>query len=122
YLDVEHFDPLGFAPQTPQFRWARAQPTDLAWMARKIARLGPDHVRTAVHAGRLSNPSEADKLVEILLGRRDRILRTSFTTISPLADVAIEEGRLCATDLAVSERRCIPLPKLEGYRVFEMPK
>jgi len=40
YFDVAHFDPMEFAPQTPLVRWARAQPQDLAWMARRLARLG----------------------------------------------------------------------------------
>lgn len=102
YLDVEHFDPMGFAPQTPQMRWARAQPSDLGWMARKIARISPEHVRVAVRAGKLPNPAEEAKLVEVLLGRREKVLRSAFSRSSPLADLAMAAGdKLCATDLGV---------------------
>ena len=100
YLDVEHFEPLAFAAQTPVVRWAHARPQDLAWMARRIARLGVEHVRAAVHAADLTDPREEQRLVEILMGRRERILRTSFSRSSPLADPSLHEDALCLTDLA----------------------
>jgi hypothetical protein len=99
-LDVAHFDPFGFAPQTPLVRWFHAQPADLAWMARRIARIGREHVRVAVRAGRFSNIDEENRLVEILMGRREKILRASFSMVSPLADFVITNGKFCATDLA----------------------
>jgi len=103
YLDIDHFDPMGFSPQTPMLRWARAQPADLGWMARRLARLGIEHVRAAVRQGKLTNPAEEARLVEILMGRRERILRASFSRSSPLADLAmIGKERLCAVDLGVT--------------------
>lgn len=102
YLDVDHFDPMGFSPQTPLVRWARAQPSDLAWMARRIARLGVSHLRTAVRQGKLSDPAEEARLVEILMGRRDKILRASFSRVSPLSDLGMAgKDRLCASDLGI---------------------
>lgn len=100
YFDVDHFSPMGFAPQTPLVRWERAQRADLAWMARRIARVSRAHLEAIVRAGRFSNPDEEARMVEVLAGRRDRILRTAFEWSSPFADVVIDRGRLCATDLA----------------------
>ena len=103
YLDVEHFDPMGFSPQTPLVRWARAQPADMAWMARKIARIGAEHVRVALRVGKLSAPAENERLFEILMGRRQRILRESFARVSPLADPTMTgRDRFCLVDLGVS--------------------
>jgi hypothetical protein len=102
YLDVAHFDPMGFAPQTPLVRWARAQPSDMAWMARRLARLDASHVRAAVRTGKLTNAAEEARLVEILLGRRERILRASFARTSPIADLEVVGDKLCATDLGVA--------------------
>ena len=89
FLEVEHFDPYRFAPQAPLVRWQRAQPQDLAWMARILARINVEHVRVAAHTGHLSRPEEEARLVEILMGRRERILRASFAEVSPLADVTL---------------------------------
>lgn len=100
FLDVEHFEPLDFASQLPLVRWERAQRQDLAWMARRIALLGEAHVRVAVAAGHLSHPAEEARLVEILMGRRARILRASFERTSPLTALKLRGNELCATDLA----------------------
>ena len=103
YLDVEHFDPMGFSPQTPLVRWARARPADLAWMARKIARLGAEHVRVALKAGKLSDAAEEARLHEILMGRREKILRRSFARVSPLADPRMDgNSRFCTVDLGIA--------------------
>jgi hypothetical protein len=121
FFGVEHFEPLGFAPQTPQVRWARAQPADLGWMARKIAGLRAEHVRAAVGTGRLSNPEEAAQLERVLMGRRRRILRTAFAHSSPLADVAMFGGdAICATDLGL--RAGLSAPGSVVYdAVLELP-
>lgn len=109
FLDADHFEPMGFAPQTPMVRWARADPQDLAWMARRLARLGEGHVRAAVRTGRLPNAAEEDRLVELLLARRARILRGSFARVSPLSDVAMEgPDSLCVSDLGVSAGLAAP--------------
>ncbi len=103
YLDVEHFDPMGFSPQTPLVRWERAKPADMAWMARKMARIGAEHVRVALKAGKLSNPAEEARLHDILMGRREKILRRSFAQTSPLADPTMDGGqRFCTVDLGVT--------------------
>ena len=103
FFGSDHFEPLDFAPQIPLTRWARAQPQDLAWMARRMARLGVDHVRTAVRSGRLSNPAEEERLVEVLMARRRLILRGSFDRVSPLADLQMPDStHLCVTDLGLT--------------------
>ncbi|MBK8252728.1 MAG: hypothetical protein IPK82_08675 [Polyangiaceae bacterium] len=101
FLDVAHFDPKAFSPQTPLVRWARAEPADLAWMARKIAGIGEEHVKAAVRVGKLSNPAEEAQLVRILMGRREKILKTSFAEVSPLADLNVTDGAFCFVDLGV---------------------
>lgn len=103
YYDIEHFEPLNYSPQTPLVRWARAQDTDLAWMARKLARMTLSHVQVAAKQGRWSNPAEEARLVEIMMGRRAKILRASFAKTSPLADLTMKgPSRFCATDLGIT--------------------
>jgi hypothetical protein len=102
FMDIEHFDPTGFAPQTPLVRWARASWQDLGWMARKIARLERAHVEAIVQAGRLSREDERVRMVDVLMGRRETILRRAFENSSPLADFRVVGSRtFCATDLSL---------------------
>ena len=139
HYDVAHFDALGFSALTPLVRWIRAERADRGWMARKIARLGVAHLRVAVRAGRLSHAAEEARLVDVLAGRRDKILRASFDECSPLADLAIEGDRLCATDLGLAtklsrpddvaygpaaertgDRVCVGLPHGSAYAVVRV--
>jgi hypothetical protein len=116
YFDVEHFSPMGFAPQTPLERWARADGSDLGWMARRIARISRAHLEAIVATGRYSDPAEEARMVEVLLGRRDRILETCFAVSSPLADVRVEGERLCAVDLARPSERGWEPALVEAWR------
>lgn len=116
YFDVEHFSPMGFAPQTPLERWARAEWADLAWMARRIARLSRAHLEAIVETGRYGDPAEEARMVEVLLGRRDRILETCFEVSSPLSDVHVDGERLCATDLARPSERGWEPALVEAWR------
>ncbi len=100
FLDVKHFDPDGFATQTPLNRFDDARREDLAWMARRLATITVDHVRAAAGAGRFSQPGEEDELVRILMARRELILRRSFSQVSPLGDARMREGRVCFVDFA----------------------
>lgn len=102
-FDVEHFDPMAWEPWVPmpRFRYARLQ--DLAWMARRIAAIGPDHIRAIVATGKFSDPATERHIVDVLIGRRAKILRWSFARTSPLAHLALRGPyRLCASDLAVA--------------------
>ena len=141
HYDVAHFDALGFSALTPLVRWVRAERADRGWMARNIARLGVPHLRVAVRAGRLSHPAEEARLIDVLAGRREKILRASFDECSPLADLAIDGDRLCATDLGIAtklsrpedvsygpaaersgDRVCLRLPQTLGYAVTRVER
>jgi hypothetical protein len=116
YFDVPHFDPIGFSPYLPLVRWSRAQPQDMAWMARRLSRLSVDDVRAAVRAGRLTQPGEAERLVEILMARRAKILRVSFARTSSLGDLVVRDGRrLCFLDFALATR--VARPRDTSYAV-----
>ena len=58
---------------------------DLRWIARKIDRLGRDHLAAIVAEARLTDPSDADYLVNALLERREAILAVARRT-GPLWD------------------------------------
>jgi hypothetical protein len=101
-FEVEHFEPLGFRSMLPLVRWSRAKTGDFAWMARKLARVREEDVRAAVRAGRLTSARESERLVEVLLARRTKILEDAFARSSPLADVVVSGSDVCATDLAIA--------------------
>jgi hypothetical protein len=73
---------------------------DAAWMARKIAKFGPDDVRKLVELGRWSRPVDVNYLTNVLIERQRRILDRYLSKLSPLGDVHNENDRICAIDFA----------------------
>lgn len=103
YFDVDHFTPEAWRPWLPLPRFDNASDQDMAWMARRIAHVSTAHLEAFVAEAHFSEPQVAHRLVEIMLGRRERLLRWSFERVSPLADFTMRDrDTVCATDLAVT--------------------
>ena len=130
----EPFVPDDWKPgyQNPAF--LRASERDEAWMARILARLGPEHIEKLVAVGDFTNPQHRDYLTRVLVERQRKILQRYLAIASPVADLAVEDDSICATDLSRrvlsgqryratvngnpvavvnhEERVCLPLPRI----------
>ena len=71
---AEHFDPLRWRSQWYNSAFERMSPADARWMAAKISTLGRAHIQAIVAAANLSNPADAEYLVNALLDRQQTIL------------------------------------------------
>ena len=100
YFRADDFDPARWRPFYPNPAFLRAPEHDNAWMARKIAAFSPEDVKKFVDLGKWSKPVTADYVYNILLERQRRILRRYLTHLSPLGDIANDNGSICATDFA----------------------
>jgi hypothetical protein len=105
YYDVEHFDPERWKPRYPNPAFQRMTEHDAAWMARIIARIRPSHLERIFEEAQVDDPLRRI-LLDIVQGRRAKLLERYLSRLSPLADPAIEADEdgtwLCATDLAES--------------------
>ncbi|MFH1111147.1 MAG: hypothetical protein V1790_18415, partial [Planctomycetota bacterium] len=68
------FDPLRWLPQAPNNAFNHMTNADAAWIIARIARLDRPHLEAIVAEAWLSNPRDADVLVETLLRRRQAII------------------------------------------------
>lgn len=104
YFRVEDFDPELFRPGYPNPAFVRKSERDSAWMARIIARFSDRHLEAVVRTGLLV-PEYESRLLEVLRGRRDVVLRRYLSRLSPLAwpEVRLRDGKaeLCLEDLAL---------------------
>ncbi len=101
YFSARDFDPEYWRGGYPNPAFVRMTEDDAAWMARILARFSDETISAAVATAQY-DPASARYLTETLALRRDVILRRYLTRLSPLADVRIHEGELCAVDLARS--------------------
>ncbi|MEC7518401.1 MAG: hypothetical protein VYE22_00980 [Myxococcota bacterium] len=105
-FDVEHFDADQFRPDYWNGAFDARSEADSAWMARIIARFDRPHLEAVVQLGRYSDPEVQRTLVDVLMGRRERILERYLTRLSPLSDPRLRTtaggAEACFTDLAVA--------------------
>ncbi len=101
FYTAHDFDPAGYKPFYPNPAFLRATERDRAWMARLIARFSEADIRRIVAFGQLSNPSDVDYLVKILLDRQHQILVRFLRKLSPIGEVhSAAPDQICATDFA----------------------
>lgn len=120
YYDVEQFDPEHWRARYPNPAFSRMTEHDAAWMARIIARITPEHLRHMLRAAAIPKGLEST-LEDIVLGRREKILRRYLLRLSPLAQPVLrQEARtssLCLTDLSVSAGVAAAAPYTARYWV-----
>ncbi|MBV8757589.1 MAG: hypothetical protein JO257_09950 [Deltaproteobacteria bacterium] len=100
YFNYPDFDPVRWRPFYPNPAFMRATERDNAWMARKIAQLSPEDIKKFVELGAWSKAENAEYIYNILIERQRKILHRYLTRISPLGDIANDNGSICATDFA----------------------
>jgi len=105
YYRVEDFVPDRYRPGYPNPAFVRKSERDAAWMARIVARFSDAHLAAIVRSGLLM-PEYESRLLEVLRGRRDVVLRRYLGRLSPLAwPEARPRGagaELCLEDLALT--------------------
>jgi hypothetical protein len=102
YYDVEHFDPDKFRSGYPNPAFLRKSERDSAWMARILAHYSDAHVRAIVDMADMQ-PKYRDRLLFLLHGRLQKILRRYLTRLSPLTWPTLrpEKRELCLEDLGL---------------------
>lgn len=104
YYRADTFDAEAWRPGYPNPAFDNATEADLAWMARIIARLTPDHIRALVERAHLRNEVMEREIVRVMTVRRQKMLERYLTRLSPLTGPELREGRVCLQDLAVWTR------------------
>jgi hypothetical protein len=122
YYEVEHFDPDLFRTGYPNPAFVRRSERDAAWMARIIARFDDERLAAAVDPA-LMAPVYRERLLEVLRGRRDKILRRYLTRLSPLSwpelGAASNGARtLCLEDLGLATGIARPEQRLYAVRTW----
>ena len=94
------FDPETWTANNDYAALANHLPDDDFWAARKVMAFTDDDIRALVRAGGYTDPRAEEWIVRCLSERRDKIGRTFFSKVAPLADFHIEDSELKFTDYA----------------------
>jgi len=101
-FEADVFDPARWAPGFPNAAFDEATALDTFWGASIVARFSRDHIEAAVSAGQYRDAEVAAILAEVLMKRREKMLRYVFESMLPLDDPEVKRRyELSMTDLAV---------------------
>jgi hypothetical protein len=114
FFEASRFVPDEWKNEYPNPAFSRMTERDGAWMARILSKMTPELVTALAGAGQFSDPENTAYLASLLEQRLDKILDRYLTRLSPIAELRVEGGNLCGTDLAAL--RHVRDPALFHYR------
>jgi hypothetical protein len=95
------FDPRTWRPQTPTTAYMELRDDDAFWAARRVAAFTRDMIATLVRTGQFSDESAEPALVDIMLERRDKILRAYLPAVNPVVAPHLGDQALTFDNAAV---------------------
>ncbi len=98
YYSLDNYNPGDWRPNLPNAAFDSATPADAYWGAKIVMSFTDQQLAGAVDAAQYSDPANARQLLETLRQRRDATGRYWFAQVSPLENVAIEDGVLTFDD------------------------
>ena len=102
-FEGDRFDPREWRPQTPTTAYAEARYDDAFWAARRIAAFSDELIRAAVRAGQYSDPKAEKYLGDVLIKRRDTMIRVYLTAVNPIVNPRLDaQGRLTFENAAIA--------------------
>jgi hypothetical protein len=72
------------------------------WAARRVAAFSDDMIRAIVHTGEFTDPASEKAIGDIMIKRRDKILRTYLPAVNPIVTPRLENNRLSFDNAAVA--------------------
>ncbi len=102
-FEGDAFDPRKWRPQTPTTAYLELRDDDAFWAARRVAAFSDELIRAAVHTGEYSDPNAEQYLADVLIKRRDKVVRTHLTAVNPIVNPRLDSnGRLTFENAAVA--------------------
>ncbi|MEO5616321.1 MAG: hypothetical protein ABIS67_00975 [Candidatus Eisenbacteria bacterium] len=74
-VEAAQFDPDDWRPDYPNSAFDERTERDIRWGARILAGFTDEHIKAAVAAARYSSPQAADYITQVLIQRRDKLLK-----------------------------------------------
>jgi hypothetical protein len=101
-FEGDRFDPRTWRTHTPNAALMEMRDDDAFWAARRIAAFSDEMVRAIVHTGEFTDPAAEKAIADILIKRRNKILRTYLPAVNPIVTPQLENGRLSFENAAVA--------------------
>jgi hypothetical protein len=102
-FEGERFDPRTWRPQTPTTAYMELRNDDAFWAAQRVGAFSDEIIRALVHTGEFTDAAAEKALADIIIQRRDKILRTYLPAVNPIVSPRLDaSGRLVFDNAAVA--------------------
>ena len=103
-FEGQRFDPRTWRPQTPTTAYLELRDDDAFWAAQRVGAFSDEMIRAIVHTGEFSDAANEKALADIIIQRRDKILRTYLPAVNPIVSPRLDGGKLTFDNAAVMAR------------------
>jgi len=91
-IEATAFTPEQWKPEYPNPAFDNMRPDDAFWAARIVSTLDAASIRAIVEKARYSDPRATKYMTDILMKRREKVLRTWLTAVNPVVDFALSNS------------------------------
>jgi hypothetical protein len=91
-IEADFFEPHKWKPEYPNPAFDSMLAEDAFWASRIVARFSDEAVRALVHTGQYTDAAAERHLADVLIKRRDKVVRHYFRQLSPLAEFRVTGG------------------------------
>lgn len=114
-FESDRFDPRTWRPQTPTTAYLELRDDDAFWAAQRVGAFTDEMIRAIVHTGELTDAAAEQALADIMIKRRDTIVRTYLPAVNPIVAPRLGEDNRLTFDNAAVDADVARTP--EAYRV-----
>ena len=101
-FEGDTFDPRKWRPQTATTAYMELRDDDAFWAAQRVAAFSDEMIRAIVHTGEFSDATAEKALGDIMIKRREKIMRTYLPVVNPIVDARLANDRLTFANAAVA--------------------
>jgi hypothetical protein len=101
-FEGDRFDPRKWKTHTVNAATIEMRDDDTFWAARRVAAFTEPQIRAIVHTGEFSDPAAEKAIGDIMMKRRDKILRAYLPAVNPIVTPSLENNRLSFENAAVA--------------------
>jgi hypothetical protein len=118
-FEGDRFDPRTWRPQTPTTAYLELRADDAFWAARRIAEFSDAMIRAMIHTGEFSDATAEKELADIMIKRRDKILRIYLPAVNPIVSPRLDAANGLTFDNAAVAAGVANAPEIYRASWFE---
>jgi len=101
-FEGDRFDPRNWRGHTPNAALLEMRDDDAFWAARRVAAFSNEMIRAIIHTGKFSDPRSEAAISDIMIKRREKILRAYLPAVNPIVDPHLTDAQLTFDNAAVT--------------------